>query len=85
MADMPETKAFDRALPNLTAYEIALAAASIYRILINFLIKVGVDRDEIEEAFRDKAQELIVEQSEDNAANLLRMITGVSRPRQPDA
>ncbi len=85
MADMPEKKPFDRALPNLTAYEIALAAASIYRILINFLIKVGVDRDEIEEAFRDKAQELIVEQSEDNAANLLRMITGVSRPRQPDA
>ena len=84
MADMPETKAFDRALPNLTAYEIALAAASIYRILINFLIKVGVHRDEIEEEFRAKAQELIDQQPENAAANLLRMMAGVSRPRQPD-
>ena len=83
MADIPEKKAFERALPNLTAYEIAVAAASVNRILIHFLIKVGVNRDEIEEAFHAKAQELIAEQSEDNAANLLRMMTGVSRPRQP--
>ncbi len=84
MAGMPEKKPFDRALPNLTAYEIALAAASIYRILINFLIKAGISRAEIEDAFRDKAGELIGRQYESNAANLLRMMAGVSRPRQPD-
>ncbi len=84
MADTPETKAFDVGLPNLTARDVALAAASANRILIEFLIKVGVDRDEIEGVFRAKAQELIVEQYEDNAANLLRVMAGVSRPRQSD-
>ncbi len=47
---MPE-KAFDLALStNLKARDVALAAASANRILIDFLIKVGVNRDEIEDA-----------------------------------
>ena len=82
MEDMPEKKAFDLALRNLNAHEVALAAASANRILINFLIKVGISRDEIEDAFRAKAQELIVERFEDNPANLLRMMAGVARPKQ---
>ena len=81
---MPE-KAFDLALStNLKARDVALAAASANRILIDFLIKVGVNRDEIEDAFRAKAGELIGPQLEADAANLLRMMAGVSRPRQPD-
>ncbi len=83
MEDMPEKKAFDLALStNLKARDVALAAASANRILINFLIKAGISRDEIEDAFRAKAQELIVEQSEDNAANLLRMMSGIAQPKQ---
>ena len=84
MADMPET-AFDRALlSKLKARDVALAAASANRILIDFLIKAGISRAEIEDAFRAKAQELIVEKFENNPANLLRMMAGVAGPRQPD-
>ena len=84
MADMPEEKAFDRAFTNLKARDVAIAAASANRILIKFLIKAGVNRNEIEDEFRAKVGELIGQQLEDNAANLLRMMAGVSRPRQPD-
>ncbi len=83
MVDMPETAFdFDLALPYLKARDVALAAASANRIVIEFLIKAGVNRDEIEDAFRTKAQELIVQRFEDNAANLLRMMAGVARPKQ---
>ena len=78
---MPET-IFDYAFPNLRAREVALAAASANRILIEFLVKAGVDRDEIREAFSAKAGELIVEQFEDNAANLLRIMSGTVRQEQ---
>jgi len=78
---MTET-AFDTALPNLKARDVALAVASANRILIDFLVSAGVSRDEIETAFRNKASELIGEQYENNAANLLRAMAGVARPRQ---
>ena len=80
---MPETT-FDLALPSLKARDVALAAASANRILIEFLIKAGINRAEIEDAFRAKAGELIGRQNEDNAANLLRIMAGVSSPRQSD-
>ena len=80
---MPQT-AFDLALTNLKTRDVAIAAASANRILIEFLIKAGISRDEIEDAFRAKAGELIGQRFEDNAANLLRMMAGVSRPRQSD-
>ena len=80
---MPET-AFDTAFPNLKARDVALAAASANRILIEFLVKAGINRDKIEEAFSAKAGELIGEQFEDNAANLLRMMGGVARPQQDE-
>ena len=72
---MPET-IFDYAFPNLRTREVALAAASANRILIDFLVKAGIDRDEIKDVFSAKAGELIGEQFEDNAANLLRMMSG---------
>ena len=75
---MPET-AFDAAFTNLRARDVALAAASANRILIDFLVKAGIDRDEIKDAFSAKAGELIVEQFEDNAANLLRMMSETVR------
>ena len=84
MADVPEQTAFDLALHDLKALDVALAAASANRILMDFLVKVGVNRDEMENVFRDKAGELIARQYEDNAANLLRMMANVSSPRRPD-
>jgi hypothetical protein len=78
-------KAFDAAfLSTLKARDVALASASAFRILIDAVVKAGVDREEIEKAFRAKAGELIGRQYEDNAANLLRMMGGVAR-RKPGA
>ncbi len=73
---------FDRVFTDLKARDVALAAASAGRIFVNLLVRAGVSRDEIETKFRAKADELISEQYEDNAANLLRMMGGVARPKQ---
>ena len=80
---MAETE-FNLALPDLNAYQVALAIASANRILIEFLIQAGISRDEIEAAFRAKAGELIGLQYEDNAANLLRMMAGVASSKRAD-
>ncbi len=68
---------FDRVFTNLGARDVALAVASAGRIFVELLVMAGVNRDEIETMFRAKAGELIGEQYEDNAANLLRMMGGV--------
>ncbi len=57
--------------------DIALASASASRILIEFLVKAGINREEIENMFRAEADELIGRQFEDNSANLLRLMGGV--------
>lgn len=62
--------------------DTALAVTSSNRILVELLIKAGISRDEIEGMFRAKAAELIEVQSEDNAANLLRMMGGVARSKR---
>ncbi len=72
---------FDNALPDLKARDVALATASASRIFIELLVSSGISRDQIEGAFRAKAGELIGQQYEDNAANLLRMMGGVVKPR----
>ena len=74
---MPET-AFDHALPGLKTRDVALAAASANRILIEFIVEAGISREKIEDVFRAKASELIGERFEDNAANLLRMMSGTA-------
>ncbi len=78
---MPETD-FDRAFDGLKARDVALASASAIRILIEFMVESGISRDKIEASFRAKAGELIGQQYEDNAANLLRMMAGAVKPRE---
>ena len=73
---------FDRAFTNLKARDVALAVASAGRIFVELLVTAGMSRGEIEAQFRAKAGELIGLQHEDNAANLLRMMGGVVRPKQ---
>ncbi len=73
---------FDAVFTNLRARDVALAVASAGRIFVNLLVRAGVSRDEIEAQFRAKGNELIGQQYEDNAANLLRMMGGVARPKQ---
>ena len=73
---------FDAVFTNLKARDVALAVASAGRIFVDLLVMAGVDRDEIEARFRAKGNELIGQQYEDNAANLLRMMGGVARPKQ---
>ncbi len=80
MSDM-ETD-FDRVFTDLKARDVALAVASAGRIFVELLVTAGVNRDEIEAMFRAKAGELIGRQYEDNAANLLRIMGGVARPKQ---
>ncbi len=80
MSDM-ETD-FDRVFTDLKARDVALAVASAGRIFVELLVTAGVNRDEIESMFGAKAGELIGRQYEDNAANLLRMMGGVARPKQ---
>ena len=75
---------FDAVFTNLKARDVALAVASSGRIFVELLVTAGVNRDEIEAQFRAKAGELIGEQYEDNAANLLRMMGGVARPLQDE-
>ncbi len=80
---MSNTEAnFDRSFTDLKARDVALAVASAGRIFVDLLVTAGVSRDEIEAQFRAKAGELIGQQYEDNAANLLRMMGGVARPKQ---
>ena len=67
---------FDRVFTELKARDVALAVASAGRLFVDLLVMAGVSRDEIEAQFRAKADELIGEQYEDNAANLLRMMVG---------
>ncbi len=74
----------DQVFTDLKPRDVALAAASAGRIFVEVLVKAGVSRDEIEAQFRAKADELITEQLEDNAANLLRMMGGVARPKQAE-
>lgn len=45
--------------------EIALAVACANRIMMEFLVKAGVNREELESAFRAKAGELIGRRYED--------------------
>ena len=73
---------FDAVFTNLKARDVALAVASAGRIFVDLLVTAGVNRDEIEARFRAKGNELIGQQYEDNAANLLRMMGGVARPKQ---
>ena len=73
---------FDRVFTNLKARDVALAMASAGRIFVELLVTAGVSRDEIEAQFRAKGNELIGQQYEVNAANLLRMMGGVARPKQ---
>ncbi len=63
---------------DMTPRDVALASASAVRILIEFLVLAGVSRQQIEDAFKAKAGELIGRQYEDNAANLLRMMAGIA-------
>ncbi len=77
MTDDPKD-AFDLMRPR----EIALAVACANRIMMEFLVKAGVNREELESAFRAKAGELIGRRYEDNAANLLRMMGGVVKPKR---
>ncbi len=73
---------FDAVFTNLRARDVALAVASAGRIFVELLVTAGVSRDKIEAQFRAKGNELIGQQYEDNAANLLRMMGGVARPKQ---
>ena len=73
---------FDRSFTDLKTRDVALAVASAGRIFVDLLVTAGVNRDEIEARFRAKGNELIGQQYEDNAANLLRMMGGVARPKQ---
>lgn len=73
---------FDAVFTNLKARDVALAVASAGRIFVDLLVTAGMSRNEIETKFRAKANELIGQQYEDNAANLLRMMGGVARPLQ---
>ncbi len=75
---------FDAVFTNLKARDVALAVASAGRIFVDLLVTAGMNRNEIETQFRAKAGELIGEQHEDNAANLLRMMGGVARPLQDE-
>lgn len=77
MTDDPKD-AFDLMRPR----EFAIAVASANRIMMEFLVKAGVDREELESSFRAKAGELIDRRYEDNAANLLRMMAGVVQPKR---
>ena len=80
MSDMESD--FDQVFTDLKPRDVALAVASAGRIFVELLVTAGVNRDEIEALFRAKAGELIGRQYEDNAANLLRMMGGVARPKQ---
>ena len=75
---------FDAVFTNLKARDVALAVASAGRIFVDLLVTAGMSRNGIEMKFRAKANELIGQQYEDNAANLLRMMGGVARPLQDE-
>lgn len=79
---MPHTDFDNVFFEPLAPRDVALATASASRIFIELLVEAGVSRDKIEDAFRAKAGELIGRQYEDKAANLLRMMGGVARPKQ---
>ncbi len=68
--------AFDGMQPR----DIAIAVAASNRIIIELLVSAGVNRKTIENAYRAKAGDLIGNKFEDNAANLLRMMSGTVRP-----
>ena len=69
---------FDRFKPR----DVAKAVAASNRILIEMLIAVGADKTAIERAYRHKAQELITQQYDDGAGQLLMLLGGVARPPQ---
>lgn len=70
------TQAFDDMQPR----DIAIAVAASNRIIIELLVSTGIKREKIESVYREKAGDLIGNKFEDNAANLLRMMSGTVRP-----
>ena len=61
----------------MTARDVALASASANRILIELLVMSGVDRAKISDAFARNAKELLLEQHEEGAAHMMRMMAGL--------
>jgi hypothetical protein len=81
---MPKT-ALEAGLDGLNPHEIALALASFTRILLDELYaNDSLDRAKVERQFRAEAGELIALQMQQNAANLLRLMSHTVSPQKAD-
>jgi hypothetical protein len=57
--------------------DVAKAVAASNRILIEMLVAIGADPDTIKRAYKKKSQEMITQQFDDGAGQLLMLLGGV--------
>lgn len=63
-------------IPGLTVEQLAIATASAMQVLAELLIAQGVSPRAIEDQAEAKAQDLMLNQAQSNAANMLRVMLG---------
>lgn len=63
-------------IPGLTVEQLAIATASAMQVLAELLIAQGVSPRAIEDQAEAKAQDLMLNQGQSNAANMLRVMLG---------
>jgi hypothetical protein len=71
---------FDR----FNSRDIAIAVASSNRIMMDIIIGAGVDGSLIEKSYRAKAQQLLTEQFEEGAGELLMLMSGTVKRSQAE-
>ena len=64
-----------------TPRDVALAVAASNQIMIEHLFPPGPKREAVERDFRAKSQELLTQQFEERAAQLLMVMCGVVQPK----
>jgi hypothetical protein len=74
----------DAIFDQFSARDVAKAVAASNRILIELMVANGVDRNTVERAYKEKAQELITKQFDDGTGQLLMLLGGVV-PRSQSA
>jgi hypothetical protein len=67
-------------LAKLTVDELALATASAMQVLAEIVVALGADPRAITDLAERKAQELVVDQGQSNAGNMLRVMLGERIP-----